>query len=177
MELAEDAGRVAASLADWLDALTFVDQGADQVTALLADSVAAWAAGQGWRVYPRAPSVMTLPAPFSHRHSFLDVACARPEGAPVAVEIDRADRRRTVDKLLAEAAAGRVAIWLRWGGSRFEPPPLPVRMVTFRVTTRRGLAGGERLHSRLPASDRPAPTHSAGAVAGSEQAGLFGEPR
>jgi hypothetical protein len=173
-----DSEQVAASLAGWIGGLTFVDQGVDEVTALLVDSVVAWATSQGWRVYRRAPSVMSLPAPYEHRRSCLDVACARPGGAPIAIEVDRTDRRRTVDKLLAEAGAGRVAIWVRWGNGKFEPPPLPVRMVICRVTSRRGLAGGAKLHSRLPASDRPAPMHTTYEAAPTDAAdqGLFSGP-
>jgi hypothetical protein len=87
--------------------------------------------------------------------SVLDVACARPDGPPVAIEVDRLDRPRTVDKLLAEAAAGRVAIWVRWGAGPFTPPPLPVHMVT-RAAARTGGAW----HT---VADRPPPAHSASA--------------
>jgi hypothetical protein len=167
------AEQVAASLADWIGKLTFADQGTDEVTALLVDAAAAWGTGQGWRVYRRAPSVMALPAPYEHRRSCLDVACARPAGAPIAIEVDRTDRRRSVDKLIAEAEAGRIPLWLRWGSGRFEPPPLPVRMVTCLVTSRRGLAGRGRLYSRLPAGDRPAPMHTVVDVGADQQGDLF----
>lgn len=174
MERADDGERVAASLADWLTRLTFVDQGTDQVTALVVDSVAGWAAHQGWRVYRRAASVMTLPPPYERQHSWLDIACARPDGVPIAIEVDHSDRRRTVDKLLVEADAGRIVLWVRWGTGRFEPPPAPVRMVTCRVTSRRGLADAGRMYSRLPDSDRPAPTHSADEIEPGQQTDLFG---
>jgi hypothetical protein len=176
MDRVEDGERVAADLADWVSALTFVDQGTNEVTALLIDSVAAWAADRGWRVYRRAASVLPLPAPYSHRHSVLDIACARPAGPPVVVEVDRADRQRSVDKLLAEAAAGRIGIWLRWGNRGFAPPPLPVRMVACPVTTRPGRGGSGPLHSRVPASDRPAPRHTIAEVRVDRQADLFADP-
>jgi hypothetical protein len=160
MDGAEDGERVAASLAEWLTGLTFADQTTDEVTGRIIESVVAWAGGQGWRVYRRASSVMPLPPPYSRQHSVLDVACARPAGPPIAIEVDRADRRRTVDKLLAEAEAGRIPIWVRWGTGRFDAPPPPIQMVTCEVTSRQGWAGKGRLHSRLPANDRPAPAHS-----------------
>jgi hypothetical protein len=168
-----DGEQVAASLADWMSKLTFVDQGADEVTALLVDAVAAWGLEQGWRVYRRAPSVMALPAPYEHRRSCVDVACARPVGAPIVIEVDRTDRRRSVDKLIAEAEAGRIALWVRWGSGRFEPPPPPVRMVTCPVTSRRGVGGRGTLHSRLQGPDRPAPTHTAVEVSTDQQGDLF----
>jgi hypothetical protein len=141
----------AADLATWLDRITFAGLSTDQVTLRIIDEVAAWGAGHGWRVYRRAPSVVPLPPPMDKQHSVLDIACARPDGPPLAIEIDHTDRRRTVDKLVAEAAAGRVPIWVRWGTGRFHAPPPPVRMVTLEVT-RRG-----RLNSRMP--DIPPPRH------------------
>jgi hypothetical protein len=160
MDAAVDGERVAASLAECLERLTFADQTTDEVTARVIESVVAWAGGQGWRVYRRAASVVPLPPPYSRNYSVLDVACARPVGPPVVIEVDRAYRRRTVDKLLAEAGVGRIPIWVRWGTGSFEAPPLPVRIVTCVVTSRRGPAGKGRLHSRLPVNDRPAPAHS-----------------
>ncbi|GAA4443824.1 hypothetical protein [Phytohabitans houttuyneae] len=171
MEGLSDGERVAASLAQWLAGVTFADLGADEVTDLLASAVVAWARGQGWRAYRRAPSVLPLPPPYEHRHSWIDVGCARPAGAPIAVELDRSDRRRTVDKLLAEAEAGRVAIWLRWGTGPFAEPPEPVRMVTVAVTARRG---GALRYSRQPVRERPAPAHTEAPPTTGEQADLFG---
>ena len=144
----------AASLAEWLDRVTFTELTTDQVTARLIDEIAAWGSGHGWRVYRRAPSVVTLPPPMERQHSVLDVACARPDGPPLAIEVDHTDRRRTAEKLRAEADAGRIAIWVRWGRPPFAEPPPPVRMVTCEVTRR------AKLHSRT--HDRPAPAHSAG---------------
>jgi hypothetical protein len=160
MDGQDGSDAVAASLAGWLDAVTFVDRAATEVTPLLVDSIVDWATGQGWRVYRRAPSVVSLPPPYQHRRSSLDVACARPLGAPIAIEVDRSDRQRTIDKLLAESDAGRIAIWVRWGSGGFTAPPLPVRMVTVAVSHRRGSSDQGRLFSRLPSTQRPAPPHT-----------------
>ncbi|MEO3768850.1 hypothetical protein [Micromonospora sp. B9E7] len=160
MDVTVQGERLAADLGRWLTDLTFVDLGTDEVTARVIDSVVRWAEAQGWRVYRRAPSVLPLPPPLEQRHSVLDVACARPDGPPVVVEVDHTDRARTVQKLRAEADAGRIPIWVRWGVGRFTAPPPPVRMVTVEVTRRAGPAGQGRLHSRT--GDRPAPAHSTG---------------
>lgn len=168
-----DGAQVAASLADWIAELTFTDRETDDVTTLLVAAVVAWATAQGWRVYRRAPSVLPLPAPYAHRRSCVDVGCARQVGPPIVVEIDRSDRRRTVDKLLAEAAAGRIALWVRWGVGGFEPPTPPVRMVTCQVTTRRGLGGRGALHTRLPASALPPPEHTVPVTGDCQQIDLF----
>jgi hypothetical protein len=159
MDVAEDAERVTASLAAWLDRLTFQSLTTDEVTARIIESVVEWGSEAGWRVYRRAPSVLPLPPPLSRQHSVLDVACARPDGPPLAVEVDHTDRRRTVDKLVAEAGAGRIPIWVRWGTGRFVAPPPPVQMVTCQVT-RHSQPGLGRLHSRSQAADRPPPEHS-----------------
>jgi hypothetical protein len=155
VDAAYDGPAVAASLGRWLESVTFANLDADEVDGQLIDAIVAWGRAQGWRVYRRAPSVVTLPAPMQHRHSVVDVACARPSGPPIVVEVDRADRRRTVEKLVAEAGAGRVPLWVRWGASGFGEPPSAVHLVPFvvtRVPTRRFAHGPER--------DIPAPHHS-----------------
>ncbi len=155
-------------LTRWLDQLIFADLTTDEVTARVVDTVAAWGAAQGWRVYRRAPSVLTLPPPMERQHSVVDVAFARPDGAPMVVEVDHTDRSRTVDKLLAEARAGRIAIWVRWGTGPFRPPPMPVQMATLEVTRRSGRRFA-RAHELLP------PPHSAG-ISGAEEITIpFGE--
>ncbi|MEH0982954.1 hypothetical protein [Micromonospora sp. CPCC 205556] len=156
----QDGEQLAASLGRALAGLTFVDLTTDAVTARIIESVLAWAGDQGWRVYRRAPSVVPLPPPLAHQHSVLDVACARPDGPPVVIEVDHTDRRRTWDKLAAEAAAGRVAIWVRWGPGRFGVPPAPIHQVTCEVSRRAGPAGAGRLHSRAPGGGLPPPAHS-----------------
>ncbi|ROO51012.1 hypothetical protein EDC02_5875 [Micromonospora sp. Llam0] len=161
-----DAARVAAGLGDQLATLTFTDLGTEQVTRTIIDAVVRWGAGQGWRVYRRAASVLPLPPPMQGRHSVVDVACARPGAPPLVIEVDHTDRHRTVEKLLAEAAAGRVAIWVRWGSRGFTAPPEPVRMVTLPVTVRTTAARpGVRLFSRQPERPLAPPSHRPGPVA------------
>jgi hypothetical protein len=151
MDTADDGTGTARSLATWLDALHFTDLPEARAAARIIDAVAEWAGAQGWRVYRRAPSVVPLPPPLKG-FSVLDVACARPGAQPVAVEVDRLDRQRTVDKLLAEAAAGRLAIWVRWGAGPFRPPPLPVHLVTREAARSHGT-----WHT---VADLPPPEHS-----------------
>ena len=165
MDTADDGTRTAASLAARLSSLTFADLTTDQATGRILDAVADWGTAQGWRVYRRAPSVFPLPPPLKGT-SVIDVACARPGAQPIAVEVDRLDRQRTVDKLLAEAAAGRVAIWVRWGAGPFTPPPLPVHLVTRPAARRSGT-----WHT---VADRPPPEHSAAPIEASAPQELWG---
>ncbi|MEV5820578.1 hypothetical protein ABUL04_28545 [Micromonospora harpali] len=169
----DDGARLAGDLSDRLAALTFVDLTTERVTELLVDTIADWGAAQGWRVYRRAASVVPLPPPMSGQQSVVDVACARPAAPPVVIEVDHTDRRRTVEKLLAEAAAGRVPIWVRWGSRGFTAPPEPVRMATLAVAARRGEAG-VRLHSRQPVRQLPPPEHHAEPVTAGPADPLFG---
>nr|WP_296069021.1 hypothetical protein [uncultured Actinoplanes sp.] len=163
MDTADDGTRTAQSLARSLQALTFADLTADQAQARVIDAVARWGESQGWRVYRRAPSVFPLPPPLKG-NSVLDVACARPDGQPIAVEVDRLDRQRTVDKLLAEAAAGRLAIWVRWGAGPFTAPPLPVHQVVREAARTRGT-----WHT---VTDLPPPEHSPAPIDASDPAQL-----
>ncbi len=172
VDMSDDGERVAASLTRSLERLIFVDLTTDEVTSRIIDATAAWGRGEGWRVYLRAPSVVTLPPPRSREHSVLDVACARPVGAPVVIEIDHTDRQRTLDKLAAEAAAGRIAIWVRWGARRSVTPAPPIHLVTCDVTYRTGLSGRGRLFARSASTDRPPPAHSGDHVGGASSVAL-----
>jgi hypothetical protein len=165
VEPTDDGDVLAASLADRLATVTFTGQPTDEVTRLLIDAVVHWGREQGWRVYCRAASVTRLPPPYEHQHSYLDVACARAAGKPVVIEIDHTDRRRTVDKLLAEADAGRIPIWVRWGNRAFAAAPQPIHILTVPVTSQRGL------HTRL--TEMPVPEHSDVGVDDAEQPDLF----
>ena len=161
MDAADDPMSTARSLGEWLDRLAFADLPEADATARIVDAIVKWGDWQGWRVYRRAPSVFPLPPPLRGK-SVLDVACARAGAPPIAIEVDRSDRQRTVDKLLAEAAAGRVAIWVRWGTGPFPPPPAPLHLVVVEATRRSG-----RWHT---VSARPAPRHSGAVVTSSAEA-------
>jgi hypothetical protein len=168
----EDADRVARSLASWIASVSFTDREADQVTEFLTEAVVWWAQEQGWRPYRHARSVVKLPPPMGQLHSFVDVGIARAKGAPIVVEIDRSDRKRTLEKLAEEAAHGRVALWLRWGTGTFATPPEPVRLIPRPVEARR-TADGRKVFS-TPAVDKPAPRHSGVDLSHAEQSDLFG---
>jgi hypothetical protein len=163
--------KLAESLAAWLARLSFTDLDVDAVSALLIDQIVAWAEQAGWRVYRHARSVVTLPPPMDKQHSWVDVACARADGPPIVIEVDHTDRRRTLDKLAAEAQAGRVALWVRFGTGPFAvTPDPPAQMVAYLVDSRR--EDGRRLMSS-PQPYRPAPQHSAIDLDAVEQADLF----
>jgi hypothetical protein len=157
---------VAALLQQHLAEVSFADKDADEVTELLLTAAADWATAQGWRVYRKARSVFPLPPPYADKFSYVDLAFARHEQAPVVVEIDRTDRRRTVDKLLAEAQAGRVTIWIRWSDREIAEPPAPIQLVKVEVT-------GHKRRFSTPTPEKPAPEHSTVDLAAADQMDLF----
>jgi hypothetical protein len=173
MEEGGDPDRVADSLARWIASVSFEDREADQVTEFLVEAVIWWAQEHGWRAYRHARSVVPLPPPMSHLHSFVDIGIARRDGGPIVVEIDRTDRKRTLEKLAQEAAQGRVALWLRWGTGTFATPPDPVKLIPCRVEARK-TSDGRRVFS-TPAVEKPAPRHSGVDLSGGEQSDLFGQ--
>jgi hypothetical protein len=156
MTAAYDGDEVGAALAARLAAVTFTDLHADAVTALLIDTVAGWAAEQGWRVYRRAASVLRLPPPMDHQHSVIDVAVARPGGLPLAIEVDHGHRKRTVQKLIEEGQAGRIPVLVRWGGRKTPETAVALILIVLDVDQH---PGGR--FSRGPT--RPPPPHSGAA--------------
>ncbi|GIH06971.1 hypothetical protein Rhe02_50380 [Rhizocola hellebori] len=154
----------------WLAAVSLKDRNADQVTEALIEAVLGWAVAQRWRVYRGARSV--VPLSYADRHSTVDVGVARDLAAPIVVEVDRSDRKRTVEKLVAEAAAGRVALWVRWGAGPFLVPPDPVRLVPYPTVARKA-SHGVRLYSS-PGEQRQAPEHSGVDLTQAQQNELFG---
>ncbi|WP_026208526.1 hypothetical protein [Catelliglobosispora koreensis] len=157
-----------ATLRAWLAGVSFTGKDQAEVTALLTDAIVRWGETQGWRVYLKARSVFPLPPPYADKFSHVDVAFAREGLPPVVVEIDRSARQRTLDKLLAEAQAGRIAIWVRWGEGPFEPPPAPVEMVPVTVLGRGKYA--------TPPPERPAPEHSEADLGDADQMEMFPPP-
>lgn len=49
--------------------------------------------------------------------AYLDLRLLRPDGPPIALEIDREDDGTALDKLRDEALRGRPALWIRWHGA------------------------------------------------------------
>ena len=113
-----------------------------------------------------------MPLSYADRHSSVDVGIARDPAAPIVVEVDRSDRKRTVEKLIAEAAAGRVALWVRWGTGPFLVPPPPVRLVSYPMVARRA-GHGAKLYSS-PHEQMQAPEHSGVDLTQAQQSELFG---
>lgn len=148
MEIALRAQRAGASLARWLAPWTFVDWSAARVTSELTRAVVAWGAAHRWRVRREVPSLAGLPGDHPDRPGYLDVVCERLDGPPIAIEIDRTDKQWSARKLLIEADAGVVPVWVRWGEAGTWIVPPPVALVIVETTCRRDGSRGRRLYSR-----------------------------
>jgi hypothetical protein len=154
MDLALRSSRAAESLSRWLAPLAFSDWSAPRVTAALTRGVVDWGVAHGWRVRCEVPSIAGLPGAHPDRPGYLDVVCERLDGPPIAIEIDRTDKQWSSRKLLCEADAGAVAVWVRWGSPRTWTVPHPVALVDIPTTCRR--VAGRLLYSR--ATSAPADT-------------------
>lgn len=148
VEIALRAQRAGESLTRWLAPLTFTDWSAPRVTSELTNAVVDWGVAHRWRIRREVPSLAGLPGARADRSGYVDVVCERLDGPPIAIEIDQTDKRWSARKLLTEAEAGVVPLWVRWGEPETKPVPVPVALVV--VTTTYRLVGptGRRLYSR-----------------------------
>jgi hypothetical protein len=148
VDLAERSARAAASLSKYLLPVAFTDWSAFRVTAELTQRVVSWGVDHGWRVRREVPSIAGLPGARPDRSGYLDVVCERLNAPPIVIEIDRTDKQWSSRKLLCEADAGAVAIWVRWNDANTWIVPAPVAVIRLPTTSRPDRGGGRRLYSR-----------------------------
>lgn len=110
----------AQSLRGWLNGLHFTDLAAPEVTRFFTTSVDQWGLSLGYHARHEA----ALPAQ-GQRTGYLDVRLTHHSGAgrPISIEIDRGNKRWSLEKLIHAAELGDFAVWLRWGR---EPVPLTI---------------------------------------------------
>ncbi len=83
------------------------------ITRRVTDVVEGWAQGQGcdvWREY----DIPGYTRQDSEAGGRLDVYARGADGTGLAIEIDRFDREKSLDKLAFCAASGDHALWIRW---------------------------------------------------------------
>jgi hypothetical protein len=98
----------AQSLRDWLDREHFTHLTPREVTAHLTAGVAGWAEQYGYRVQREAP-------PPGAAYGRLDLRAAHPAGGKaISIEIDRGNKRWSLEKLVTAAEHGDLALWVRW---------------------------------------------------------------
>ncbi|WP_162958357.1 hypothetical protein [Nocardia yunnanensis] len=107
-----------------------------QTTKLITAHTQQWAQAQRWRVQFEAPALVERRVSNGRLYrGRIDVLCTRRWWRPaVAVEIDRANKRWSLEKLIAEADAGHVALWVRWRGDSIIEVPPTVGLVDIRAS-------------------------------------------
>ncbi|MFI7079648.1 hypothetical protein ACIBO1_20320 [Micromonospora sp. NPDC049903] len=146
MDVVERSRRATASLRRYLAPLEFTDWSAVRVTAELTRQVVNWGVKHGWRVRREVPSIAGLPGAHPDRPGYLDVVCQRLDGPPIAIEIDRTDKQWSSRKLLCEADAAAIPLWVHWNDAKTWIVPDPIGVVRVPTTSRR--VAGRLLYSR-----------------------------
>ncbi len=109
--------RATDSLRSWLAPLEFVGLPRPEVTSLITAQVVAWAQSYRFEVTQQVKAIATRRRRYGRtQNSWLDLECRHRSGMTIAVEIDFANKFWSIEKLAAEADAGKLAIWVKWGG-------------------------------------------------------------
>lgn len=153
-----DTTTLAASLTAWLTPVELDGLTSRQTTALLTVRVAEWGRSQGWSVQFEVPIRASRTTRSGESRGRLDVVCRRDAGRPpVVIEIDRGNKRWSVDKLASEAAAGAVALWVRWRDPTNVDVPDAVGLVD--LAPEPVPASAEQIDYLIRLAHRTAPTH------------------
>lgn len=127
---------MAASLYRHLKPLRLSGLTAVQATRLVTDETVRWAKRQGWEVAYEVQGRITRMTENGPKRARLDLVCTRPAQQPaVAIEIDKHGKVWSLQKLLSEVDAGRVALWVRWHGRTKVEVPGTVGLVDIHDTT------------------------------------------
>lgn len=107
-----------------------------ETTTLITEHVVGWARDQGWCPEREVRARIARQTRSGPRQGRLDLVCQRPGGlSPVAIEIDRFGKVWSLRKLIAEADAGAVALWVRWRGRTLVAVPAEVGIVDISGTS------------------------------------------
>ncbi|UGT58866.1 hypothetical protein [Nocardia asteroides] len=130
----EETEKWTRSLADWLAPVRATGLTSSQTTALITAHTLEWARSKRWKPATEVPALIERSSANGRTYrGRLDVVCERSWWRPpIAIEIDRANKRWSLDKLIAEADAGHVALWVRWHGDTVIEVPPRVGLVDIR---------------------------------------------
>ena len=124
---------LAMSLDRHLRSLCLAGLTSKEVTSLLTAETARWARQYRRRVTFEAPARVTRQGRGGRKYrGRLDLLCTSWFKRAIAIEIDRANKTWSVDKLLAEADAGNIALWVRWAGTSMIEVPAVIGLVDIR---------------------------------------------
>ncbi|MEU1121838.1 MULTISPECIES: hypothetical protein [unclassified Streptomyces] len=132
----------AASLRTWLNAQRFLDLSAHEVTAFLTASIGSWGEGLDYIVCTEVPMPPDAVSP-EGRGGMVDLQLRHysGRGRPISIEIDRGNKRLSLNKLVRLADRGHIALWVRWSHQAV-PVQIPpsVRLIRAHVIRRRDIA-------------------------------------
>jgi hypothetical protein len=113
----QSLARATDSLRSWLAPLEFPPLPRAEVTALVTAQIAEWAQSYRFEVTQQVKAIATRRRRYGRtQNGWLDLECRHRSGMTVAIEIDFANKFWSIEKLAAEADAGKLAIWVKWGG-------------------------------------------------------------
>lgn len=134
------------------------------ITAALTDAIEQWARNRGWSVI-REYDLPGYTREDSNRGGRLDLYVQLPDGVGIAIEVDRYDREKSLDKLAFCVAHGDLAVWVRWrngGPTSSLWVPAGVELIEVDVGVRSTSAGrGARPAVRVHTGGRRAHAHRA----------------
>jgi len=148
-----ETAELASSLTRWLSEVRVTGLSAREATALITQHTVRWGHANGWTVDLEREALIARRTGRRMYHGHLDVFCWRDDHLPcIAIEIDRSNKRWSVEKLLAEADTGNIALWGRWYGTTRIAVPDTVGLVDISAT-----AGFERPRKEARRRERRAP--------------------
>ncbi len=107
--------RATESLRDWLMPLEFTDRSRSAVTEAVTAQAVAWAEHHGFEVRQQVEAIASQRRPL-RQIGFLDIAGERASGQKIAIEVVFTNKVWSIEKLATEADAGKLALWIKWGG-------------------------------------------------------------
>jgi hypothetical protein len=134
------------------------------ITAALTGVIEQWARGRGWDAFREndLPGYTRLD---SDRGGRLDLYVQPPGRRGIAIEVDRYDREKSLDKLAFCVEQGDLAIWVRWrdgGPATLLRMPPGVELIEVNVGAKPAFVGwGARPAARPHAGGRKAHAHRA----------------
>lgn len=108
-----------------------------QVTTNITAAVLDWAVANGWSSRAEVPVLVPDEVTnVSRRRGLYDIVIQRPGMTDLVIEIDRANKRWSAEKLGLAAARGMEAVWVRWSGEPPTPDLVPDGVAVIKLAVR-----------------------------------------
>lgn len=108
-----------------------------EVTASITSALRDWARENGWSSRIEVPVVVPDGrTTTSRRRGLYDLVIGRPNLPDLVIEIDRANKRWSAEKLGYAVDRGMEAVWVRWSGRPPTPDLVPDGVVVMKLDVR-----------------------------------------